>query len=73
MDEDEFGVTDRRKREPDRLGAVRSARHDDRVPAEDQLGLVGAVRRHGHHHAVDDAGVTQAVEGRTPASGDRTD
>ena len=63
VDEDEFRVTDRREREPDRLRAIRSARHDDRVPAEDQLGLVGAVRRHGDHHAVDDAGIPQTVEG----------
>ena len=32
-------------------------------PTEDQLGLVGAVRRHGHHDAVDDTGVTQTFEG----------
>ena len=63
VDEDELRVPGRREREPDRLRAVRSARHDDRVPAEHELGLVGAVRRHGNHDAVHDSGVPQTVEG----------
>ena len=63
VDEDEFRVADRLQRQPDGLCAIGSARHDGRGSAEDQLGLVGAVGRHGDHHAVDHTGITQAVEG----------
>ena len=65
--EHEFRVADRGECEPNRLGAVGSARDDDRVTAEDQLGLIGALRRNRHDDAVDDARVTQAVERRAPA------
>ncbi len=61
--EHELRVADGGQRETNRLGAIGPACHDDRVTAEDELGLVGAVGRHGYHDAVDDAGVTQTAKG----------
>ena len=40
---------------PHRVGAIGTAGDDRGHPAQNQLGLIGAIRRHRHHDGVDDA------------------
>jgi len=63
VDEDELRISDGGQSQPDGLCAIRSARDDDGITAEDQLGLIGTFGRHGNDDAVDDPGVSQALEG----------
>ena len=61
--EDELRIPDGGQRETNGLRAIGAARNDDRVATEDELGLIGAIRRNGDHDVVDDAGVTQTTQG----------